>query len=100
MDWESLDVDRYLSHYSVNFTSGDQNLAQWSAHKRQVASGKSWIKVAADNLSMFRNPGKDEVVVVTFEQNYRSDNLSNVMKKRQYWRKEGGRWKIIYEGAA
>ena len=99
-DWESLDVDRYLSHYSTKFTSGDQNLAQWSAHKRQVASGKSWIKVAADNLSMFRNPGKDEVVVVTFEQNYRSDNLSNVMKKRQYWRKEGGRWKIIYEGSA
>ncbi len=99
-DWESLDVDRYLGHYSAKFVSDDQNLAQWSAHKRKVAAGKSWIKVAAENLSMFRNPGKDEIVVVTFEQNYRSDNLSNVMKKRQYWRKEGGRWKIIYEGAA
>ena len=25
--------------------------------------------------------------------------LSNVMKKRQYWVKEGPSWKIIYEGA-
>ena len=99
-DWESLDVDRYLGHYSNKFLGDGQNIAQWSAHKRQVAGNKKWIKVGADNLSMFRNPGKDEVVVVTFEQNYRSDNLSNVMKKRQYWQKEGGRWKIIYEGAA
>jgi len=99
-DWESLSVDRYLDHYSSKFSAEGQNIAQWSAHKRQVGGSKTWVKVGADNLSMFRNPGKEELVVVTFEQNYRSNNLSNVMKKRQYWQKEGGRWKIIYEGTA
>ena len=98
-DWESRDVERYLAHYAKKFQSDGQNLAQWSARKRQVGSGKSWIKVATDNLSMFRNPGKEEMVVVTFAQDYRSNNLANVMKKRQYWIKEGGRWKIAYEGA-
>ena len=49
---------------------------------------------------MFRNPGKDDFVVVSFEQGYRSSNLSNSMRKRQYWIKEGARWKIIYEGSA
>lgn len=98
-DWEGLDVERYLNHYSTKFIGDGQSLAQWSARKRQVASGKTWIKVAADNISMFRNPGKEELVIVTFDQDYRSNNLSNVMKKRQYWLKEGGRWKIIYEGA-
>jgi hypothetical protein len=39
------------------------------------------------------------LVVVTFEQDYRSSNLSNQMKKRQYWIKEDGRWKIVFEGA-
>jgi murein L,D-transpeptidase YafK len=34
-----------------------------------------------------------------FDQDYRSSNLSNAMKKRQYWIKEDGAWKIIYEGA-
>ena len=98
-DWEGLDVERYLNHYSTKFIGDGQNLAQWSARKRQVASGKSWIKVAADNISMFRNPGKEELVIVTFDQDYRSNNLANVMKKRQYWLKEDGRWKIAYEGA-
>jgi murein L,D-transpeptidase YafK len=99
-DWESKDTDRYLKHYSKRFKSSDQSYDQFSAHKKQVNAGKEWIKVNVDNLSLFRNPGKEEVVVVTFDQDYRSNNLSNVMKKRQYWLREDGKWKIIYEGSA
>jgi len=99
-DWESLDTEKYLHHYSKRFQSGSQSLEQWSAQKRQVNSGKQWIKVGTTNISMFRNPGKEEMVVVTFDQDYRSSNLSNVMKKRQYWMKEDGVWKIVYEGGA
>lgn len=40
------------------------------------------------------------LVVVNFEQDYDSSNLSNRMKKRQYWIKQDNLWKIIYEGAA
>ncbi|MDO8933993.1 MAG: L,D-transpeptidase family protein [Rhodocyclaceae bacterium] len=98
-DWESTDIDRYGRHYSAKFQSDGQNQGQWIEHKRKVNAGKSWIKVATQNISMFRNPGKEEYVVVTFEQDYKSSNLSNVMKKRQYWIKEDGRWKIVYEGA-
>ena len=49
---------------------------------------------------MFRNPGKEDYVVVTFDQDYKSNNVSNEMRKRQYWIKEDGRWKIVSEGAA
>jgi len=98
-DWESLDVERYLDHYSKKFIGDGMNQAQWSTRKRLVAGGKSWIKLSAENISMLRNPGKDDMVVVTFDQDYRSNNLSNVMKKRQYWQKEDGQWKIVYEGA-
>lgn len=99
-DWESLDTGKYLRHYSKRFQAGKQNLEQWATQKRQVNAGKQWIKVGADNISMFRNPGKEEMVVVTFDQDYRSSNLSNTMKKRQYWIKEDGAWKIVYEGGA
>lgn len=99
-DWESLDIERYLAHYSKNFSADRENFADWGRHKRQVNSGKSWIKMNLSNFSMFRDPGKDELVVVTFDQDYHSNNLSNTMKKRQYWTKEGGKWRIIYEGAA
>ena len=35
----------------------------------------------------------EETVVVTFTQDYRSSNLSNRTVKRQYWAREGGRWR-------
>jgi len=99
-DWESRDTGRYLSHYSKRFKSGDQNFDEFATQKKQVNANKEWIKVKVNNLSVLRSPGKDEVVVVTFEQDYRSNNLDNQMKKRQYWLREDGKWKIIYEGSA
>ncbi|MEW6313197.1 MAG: L,D-transpeptidase family protein [Pseudomonadota bacterium] len=99
-DWESRDVDRYLRHYAPTFSAGGQNLASWASQKRQVNAGKSWIKVKLDNLGMLLYPGKDNLAVVTFDQDYSSNNLSNRMKKRQYWILENSQWKIAYEGAA
>lgn len=99
-DWESRDTDRYLAHYSRQFSAGGQDFTQFAAQKRQVNAGKTWIKLKLDKISILRNPGAEEMVVVTFEQDYRSNNLDNRMKKRQYWVREGGQWKIIYEGAA
>jgi murein L,D-transpeptidase YafK len=98
-DWESRDSARYLSHYSPRFSSGAENYAAWATHKRKVNAGKQWIKVGLSRVGMFRYPSERDFVVVTFDQDYRSSGLSNVMKKRQYWRKEDGRWKILYEGA-
>ncbi len=98
-DWESRDTARYLAHYAAKFHSGDQDLPAWSAHKRKVNAGKQWIKVGLSRVSMFHYP-REKFVVVGFDQDYRSSNLSNVMRKRQYWVREGGRWKILYEGGA
>ncbi|HMT79496.1 MAG TPA: L,D-transpeptidase family protein [Azonexus sp.] len=99
-DWESRDTERYLQHYSKRFKSGDQSFDEFAAQKKQVNASKEWIKLKVNNLSVFRNPGKEEVVVVTFDQDYHSNNLDNQMKKRQYWLREDGQWKIIYEGSA
>ena len=98
-DWESKDVNRYLKHYSDKFRTKDQTFEQFALQKKQVNNGKEWIKVKLSNVSMFRDPGKDELVVTTFEQDYQSNNLNNQMKKRQYWIRENGTWKIIFEGA-
>ena len=98
-DWQSRDADKYLSHYSQRFKSGNQDLLSWSEHKRSVNAGKTWIKVGLSRVAMLRYPSERDVVVVTFLQDYRSDGLANVARKRQYWVKEGERWKILYEGA-
>ena len=98
-DWEGRDTDKYLAHYAGRFSSGDQDLAEWSEHKRKVNAGKSWIKVGLSRVSMFRYP-RENFVVVNFDQDYRSSNLSNAMRKRQYWILDDGRWRILYEGGA
>ena len=98
-DWESRDTSRYLSHYSPRFRFNGHDFADWAAHKRRVNSGKTWIKVRISDLVMFRYPIERNFVVVRFSQDYRSNNLSNEIHKVQYWSKENGSWKILYEGA-
>ncbi|MDR1708376.1 MAG: L,D-transpeptidase family protein [Candidatus Accumulibacter sp.] len=99
-DWESRDTDRYLAHYSKKFAAPGQTLGEFARQKRQVNAGKEWIKLALANVSIFRVPGPENLAVVTFDQDYRSSNLNNRMKKRQYWTREDGEWKIVYEGGA
>jgi murein L,D-transpeptidase YafK len=97
IDWESLDADKYLAHYSRDFNINGQNYSAWVTQKKTVNSGKSWIKINLTNLSVYRNPGKEDLVVVSFDQDYRSSNLSNVSRKQQYWLRENGRWRIVQE---
>lgn len=99
-DWASMNTDDYLKYYSRDFSSGNMDYAAWARQKKQVNSAKSWIKVSLNNISMFTYPEQPDLVVVDFEQDYSSSNLSNRMKKRQYWIRQDHHWKIIYEGAA
>ena len=99
-DWASLDTGAYLEHYASDFSSDSMDYQAWAKQKQQVNSAKSWIRVNLSGLSVFTYPGQPDLVLVNFEQDYSSSNLSNRMKKRQYWIKKNNRWKIIYEGAA
>jgi murein L,D-transpeptidase YafK len=96
-DWESLDAERYLAHYARGFRSGSMDYAAWGAKKRRVNAAKRWIKVALDDVSLLRSPGKEPMMVVSFDQDYRSSNLSQRTRKRQYWIMQGGRWRIAHE---
>ncbi|HAF44133.1 MAG: hypothetical protein A2100_01285 [Sideroxydans sp. GWF2_59_14] len=99
-DWSSRDTESYLSHYAKDFSTGSVTLPAFAQQKRLVNSGKTWIKVKLSDLSVFPYPNQPDMVVVNFEQDYESNNLSNRMHKRQYWMKRDGRWQIVYEGAA
>ena len=96
-DWESLDSNRYLSHYSRNFRSEIRDFATWSARKRQVNVGKTWIKVGVSEVSLFEYPGSRDLMMISFEQDYRSNNMSKRTSKRQFWSREAGQWRIVHE---
>lgn len=99
-DWSSLDTEAYLKHYARDFSSGNTGYQAWAKQKQLVNSAKSWIRVGLSNISIFTYPEQPNMAVVNFEQDYNSSNLSNRMKKRQYWIKQNNRWQIIYEGGA
>ncbi len=100
-DWESRDVDLYLRHYSKEYSGLGKDYDSWVEYKRRVNPSKKFIKVNLTDTSMFLYPGEQQLMVVTFVQDYTSDNFKRKFTKRQYWRLEDdGQWRIIYEGAA
>lgn len=96
-DWESRDTTRLMEHYSRNFQSDGQGYQAFAESKRRVNAAKSWIKVDIERLSIYRQPGNKDMAVLVFDQDYKSSNLNNLSKKRQYWQRENGRWRIIQE---
>jgi murein L,D-transpeptidase YafK len=123
-DWESRDAARLLSHYSASFRTGSQDVRAFGASKHKVNAAKSWIKVGLDNVSLMlypqgagrgskdaapgdtpsdkasrttHYPERPDFALVSFVQNYQSNNLSDRTVKRQFWSRENGRWKIIHE---
>ena len=100
-DWQSLDVDRYLGHYSNGFRSKKMDYKRWTSHKRRVGKNKSFINVGLTDVSVFAYPGQDNLRVITFTQDYNSNNYKQSSQKQQHWRQEeDGVWRIVYEGPA
>ncbi len=100
-DWRAQDTEKYLSHYSKDFSTNGINYQQWAEHKYRVQASKPDIDISLSNISMFSYPDpQKKLVVVEFTQSFTSPHLKNTMLKRQYWIQEGNRWKIIYEGTA
>lgn len=99
-DWQALDTPRYLQHYASNFVSDTQRLDEWRTQKQAVNAAKTWAKIELGNLSAVQYPGEKNLAIVTFDQNYQSNNLNGQTRKRQLWQLIDGRWQIIYEGSA
>lgn len=98
-DWASGDVEAYLAHYADDFSARGMSKKQWSDYKRRVDAGKTFIGVELEDLGVLGYPDEPEMVVVTFTQDYRSNNFNARASKRQFWRQDlTGRWRIVYEG--
>ena len=98
-DWESLDHERYRRHYSrTELDAYGRDFKTWDGHKRWVNRNKSWINVEYSNLNVFVYPGEDNLMLMQYEQSYRSNDLEVDSPKELYWRKTGEQWQIVYEG--
>ncbi len=99
-DWQSRNAELYLRHYSPKYSGLGMDYSQWVRYKRRVNTSKKFIKVDITDQSIFKYPGEQSVLVVTFKQDYKSKDYQRRFVKRQYWKRDkDGKWRIVYEGA-
>ncbi|WP_286237164.1 L,D-transpeptidase family protein [Neptuniibacter halophilus] len=97
-DWESRDHQRYIDNYASSYRDGKRDFADYSSYKQRINSSKKFIDIGVRNLSLYRYPDNPDLMVATFLQDYKSDNLQGSSVKRQYWVYDQERWRIAYEG--
>lgn len=103
-DWESRDVEKYMSHYHADFSSPIRgklhDRAQWKAYKKALTQKYSMIKVNSSDPFFFRHP---KYTMVMFTQDYESQikgggkGLVSRGTKILYIAEEKGEPKIISE---
>lgn len=90
------DMGRLLSFYSPQFASGGKDLKQWQQVLERESSQLRGRSLQLKDVAILGWRDKSDVLVVTFGEI--SDGQRTGAIKRQYWGKEGGLWKIFYEG--
>ncbi len=98
-DWQSLDHNNYRRHYSrTELDAYGRDFKSWDGHKRWVNRNKTWINVEYSKLNIFNYPSEDKLMLMQFEQSYRSNNLNIDSPKELFWRKTDTHWRIVHEG--
>jgi murein L,D-transpeptidase YafK len=96
-DVESMNSARLMANYSQQFKSErGENLNAWFV-KQQLMAGVRSISLTLRDLTFFRYPGQDNLIVGTFTQDATIGKNKHSVRKRQYWAKEGAQWKIVSE---
>jgi len=97
-DVESLNPLRVMANYSTKFKSErGEDLTTWFTKHEQFMRGVKNLSITLRDVSNFFYPGRNDMIVSTFTQDAVAGKHKSSIRKRQYWAKEGGRWKIVYE---
>ena len=97
-DVESTSQARVLKHYSAKFKSGQgEDLKTWYAKDMQPLLGTAGISAKLSDVTLFRYPGRDDMIVSSFTLETMVGKTKTSTRKRQYWAREGANWKIVNE---
>lgn len=95
--WEKGNFDDYIKFYSKRAVYNLKEYESWTKFKSNVFSSSMNIEVKINNMSFFEHPGSD-LILVKFNQHYKSNLIESEMTKQQLWTKENNEWKILSEG--
>jgi murein L,D-transpeptidase YafK len=98
--WVNTKYKEYINFYSSKAIYNNTNYNKWTQAKKNVFDRSKHIKISLNDISIYEYPSeKEELRIVFFNQDYRSNLITSKTKKKQIWKVEDGRWKIIYEGS-
>lgn len=92
----SGDLDQLLSFYTPDFNSFGKSLAEWTPDLRSEVENVRGRPIQLKDLSFLRWSDAADTMVVTFGEV--TDGVNAGPTKRQYWTRQGGEWKIFFEG--
>ena len=90
------DMNEVLSFYSTDFHSNGKTLSEWTPALRNQLDKVRGRSLQFKDLSMLRWTDSADTMVVTFGEV--ADGSRSGSTRRQYWERQGGQWKIFYEG--
>ena len=93
----SGDAARLLAFYSPRFASGTADAADWAERVRRELRAARGRPAELKDLSILSWQDRGDLLVVTFGLVLKGERTGPV--RRQYWAREGGQWKIFFEGA-
>jgi murein L,D-transpeptidase YafK len=98
-DMESMNEIHVRAIYSKKFRSNlGEDIDTWFTKYKQALAGQSALSIKLKDISVFRYPGNEDLIVSSFTQVSVLGKNKSTVRKRQYWAKEGTQWKIVYEG--
>jgi L,D-transpeptidase YnhG len=93
----SGDIQLILSFYTPDFTSNGKSLEQWLPQLKAEVTKAQGRTIQLKDLSYLRWKDTSDTMVVTFGEV--ADGIKTGLTKRQYWARDGSKWKIFFEGS-
>ncbi len=96
--WSDQDVAAYVAYYKSNYSPSGSGFShrQWVADRDKKLTNKKFIAVSVKGFEQ-KKINDSSTIEVSFDQTYRSNTVSDTIRKQLTFEKEGGQWKIIRE---
>ena len=98
--WQSAkssgDIARLMNWYTPDFSSNGKTLTQWTPALQAELKKLEGRQVELKDVSYLRWTDASDTMVVTFGE--LAQGAKTGQTKRQYWMRQGGQWKIFFEG--
>ena len=92
--WEQQDIELYLSFYSKEFKGSKQRHEDWRTYRQAALKKHTSISIQLKNIEISKN--KDNIEI-SFTQNFKSPEHSDIGTKKLVWVRNGSVWRIIKE---